>query len=782
MLIAAATGLAMAFFIGDIMLPLGVAGGVPYVAVVAIGWWLPRRRHVFLLALVSTALILAGYWISPPGGVPWVVIANRLLAAFAVWVTAVLLFAIRQEEWTRRLFQAQARVSESQLVDALESIEDGVVVYDADERFVFCNTKYKANLSVIKHLLVPGTPFEVILRALVESGFIAGSEDDPEKYIRDRLARWRNLEPSLQHVADTDQWVMLQEYRTSDGGTMIIRTDVTKVRHTEEALRENEERLRLILDNAVSGIVTIDDTGIIQTFNPAAEKIFGYGSDEVIGENVSMLMTVPDRAKHDGHLENYRRTGGGRIIGIGREVVGLRKNGEEFPLDLGISEQVLSGKKMFTGFIEDVSERQKARAALQDSEERFRDLAETASDWFWEMGPDLRFTYVSERYFEVTGRTPIEIIGKTRLEHADTAAFEAVPEEWQKHLDDLEARRPFSNFVRSNFGLPGGLYEGRRYFIRLSGRPRFGDDGEFLGYRGTATDITPRMEAENALRAARDELEDRVQERTRELSSEVQERKRMEADLRMAKEAAEYSDRSKSDFLANMSHELRTPLNSIIGFSDLVKSEIYGAIGNPRYLEYIEDINASGRHLLDLIKDILDVSKIEAGAIDMADEEVVIAGAAKACLSMIRERADRAGVRLESDIPADLPDVRGDNLRVKQVLLNLIGNAVKFTSSDGRVLVTAGVMDGGVFVTVMDTGIGIAQEDLERVTEPFSQAAHAMTCGYEGTGLGLSLVKSLMALHDGKLVIESEPDQGTVATIHFPEHRTIRADKIKTPA
>jgi signal transduction histidine kinase len=231
-----------------------------------------------------------------------------------------------------------------------------------------------------------------------------------------------------------------------------------------------------------------------------------------------------------------------------------------------------------------------------------------------------------------------------------------------------------------------------------------------------------------------------------------------------------------------MSHELRTPLNSIIGFSDMLLSEIYGAIENQRYLEYLGDINASGRHLLDLINNILDVSKIEAGAMDMADEEVKIAAAADACLSMVKERAVRAGVSLECNIPADLPSVRGDALRIKQVLLNLIGNAIKFTPSGGHVMVTAGLRDGGVFVTISDTGIGIAEEDLKRVTEPFSQAAKGMTRNYEGTGLGLSLVKSMMALHEGKFSIESVLSQGTEVTIQFPKHRTILPDQIKTTA
>ena len=780
LLIAAAAGLAAAFFIGDVLLPLGVAGGVPYVAVVGIGWWLPWRRHVFLLALVSTVLILAGYLYSPPGGVPWAVVANRLLAVLAVWVTAALLIAIRREKWARRQSQAQANVSENRLIDALESIEDGVALYDSDDRFVFCNTKYKDNLSVIKHMFVPGTPFEDILRAVTKARFVTGAADDPEKYIQDRMERRRNLEPSLLHIAETDQLVMLKEYRTSDGGTLIVRTDITEIKRAEKKLRESEGRFRAVIDSVPSSIVIkgLDHRRLIvnktfsRWFNAESEASLGTRQMENFDQKTVDLIFAHERmVAETGKIIEQERTVT-HPDGITRDMFV-----QKFPIRDEDGQIIAVGS-----MASDVTQRKQVEVELLESEKRFRDLAETASDWFWEADAEHRYTYVSERYFEITGRSTSDVMGKTRAETVDQRVFQEEREVWQKHLDDMEARRPFSNFIMSRPGPAGGPYEGRRYFVRMAGRPHFSKDGEFLGYRGTSTDITPQMEAENALRQARDDLEQRVEERTRELSDEVEERKRIEADLRLAKETAEYSDRTKSEFLANMSHELRTPLNSIIGFSDMLLSEIYGAIENQRYLEYLGDINASGRHLLDLINDILDVSKIEAGAMDMADEEVKIAAAADACLSMVKERAVRAGVSLECNIPADLPSVRGDALRIKQVLLNLIGNAIKFTPSGGHVMVTAGLRDGGVFVTISDTGIGIAEEDLKRVTEPFSQAAKGMTRNYEGTGLGLTLVKSMMALHEGKFSIESVLSQGTEVTIQFPKHRTILPDQIKTTA
>ena len=216
---AAACGLALVFFIGDLLLPLGMAGGVPYVAVVAAAWWLPRRRHILFLAFVSSVLLLIGYLYSPSGELTWPAFTNRILALFAVWMTAALLFVIRKEEWAGQRFQRLARENEALLIDAMESIDDGIALYDADDRFVFCNSYYRFKNSEIDQMLTPGMPFEDVIRAVTKVNYVTGSSEDPESYIRERLFRHRNLEPSMLHIAETDQWVMLREYRTTDGGT-----------------------------------------------------------------------------------------------------------------------------------------------------------------------------------------------------------------------------------------------------------------------------------------------------------------------------------------------------------------------------------------------------------------------------------------------------------------------------------------------------------------------------------------------------------------------------------
>ena len=255
---------------------------------------------------------------------------------------------------------------------------------------------------------------------------------------------------------------------------------------------------------------------------------------------------------------------------------------------------------------------------------------------------------------------------------------------------------------------------------------------------------------------------------------EITLRKRVEAKLRQAKEEAELASRSKTEFLANISHELRTPLNAIIGFAEILSSQIFGALGDQRYVHYAADIRDSGEHLLNLINDVLDVSKIEFGKLDLNEEPVDIAAVLESCTRLMRDRAESAGLELRTELPEELPLLQGDARRLKQILLNLMSNAVKFTPAGGEVVVRAALVPDGMTLAVTDTGIGIAASDLDTALRPFGQIDSRMARKYQGSGLGLPLTKSMIELHGGRLTLKSEAGRGTVATVWLPAARMIR--------
>jgi signal transduction histidine kinase len=257
-------------------------------------------------------------------------------------------------------------------------------------------------------------------------------------------------------------------------------------------------------------------------------------------------------------------------------------------------------------------------------------------------------------------------------------------------------------------------------------------------------------------------------------------RKRVEAILRQAKEEAELASRTKTEFLANISHELRTPLNAIIGFAEILSGQIFGKLGDERYVHYAADIRDSGQHLLTLINDVLDVSKIEFGKLELNEEPVDIVAVLESCMRLMRDRAEEAGLELRSELPKEVPFIQADARRFKQILLNLMSNAVKFTPAGGRVAVRVSLPTDGVSIAVVDTGIGIARSDLDKALRPFGQIDSRMARKYQGTGLGLPLTKSMIELHGGTLTLDSEAGSGTTATIWLPRERIIHLTETQT--
>lgn len=609
------------------------------------------------------------------------------------------------------------------------------------------------------------------------------------------------------------------------------------------------------LDNMSQGVVVYDEDLIVIGFNRRALEILNIPSGEVsVGESFAKWVRYVVEHSGDDSERTFEERYEDRIA-IAKSFAPYSANKKQ--IDDKIIE--VSGKPVpGVGYVTtytDVTERKLAEKVARESERRFKDFAEIGSDWFWEMGPDLKFTYHSSRYFEITGFRPEDKIGTTRTQYVDPNGFAVESEKWTAHLADLAARRSFKNFEYEFKGL-----DGRIIHARISGAPVFGDTGKFLGYRGTGTDITnivqnakalrdneerfralidnlpsfinlkdqdgryqlinqkhseifgfeeqqivgkviseflPGMQSDDALAQERTVLESRtavtherklvVDNQVKEflvtkfpifdgsgeiaglgtIGTDITQLKQAQVALMAAKIEAEAANRSKSKFLAAMSHDLRTPLNAIIGFADAICLQYFGEI-NEKYQEYANDIRWSGEHLLSLIGDILDLSSIEAGKQVLNKQEIPFVVVVMECEKIIKGEARTLGVELLIDVPDDLPSVYADRRAMKKILLNLLSNSVKFTPQGGTVTLALAVCENHHVLTISDTGIGIAEDKIATITDPFVRGVNDPYTSQEGVGLGLSIVQSLVDLHEGTLDITSDAGEGTTVTVTFP--------------
>ena len=369
------------------------------------------------------------------------------------------------------------------------------------------------------------------------------------------------------------------------------------------------------------------------------------------------------------------------------------------------------------------------RSELDASEQRFQDFARSASDWYWEMDEELRFSYFSERFEAVTGVPPEKLLGKTRQE---TGIPDVDLEAWQQHLADLAAHRPFRSFIH-----PRRKADGELVWLSVNGQPYYDGEGRFRGYRGTGANVT-RL-------------------------------KQVEDDLRVSRDRAEVANRAKSEFLANMSHEIRTPMTAVIGMAELLLESPL----SDRQRDKVETIIGSGEGLLVIINDILDLSRLEAGKLEIRPRDIGLHSLLHGVVELMADKARAKGLELSIDLPEGLPErVHADGARIRQVLINLVGNAIKFTERGGvRIRASLGTRTAGLVglrFSVEDSGSGISQDDLQRLFEKFEQGDSATNRHYGGSGLGLAISKQLVELMDGEIGADSALGQGSTFWFTLP--------------
>ncbi|TPQ29240.1 hybrid sensor histidine kinase/response regulator [Methylomonas koyamae] len=524
------------------------------------------------------------------------------------------------------------------------------------------------------------------------------------------------------------------------------------IQQRDDALHQLNLFQRTILDNAAHGIVSTNCDGIVTSFNPAAERLLGYPAAEVVGRATPALWHDSEEiALCAGELSaQFGQTitpDFGVFTALAqyhspeeRQWTFIRSDGSRLPVNLSVTALRDESGRIggFVGLFYDLSERKQAQQRLQLLSFALDKVRET----ILLMGEnDPRFLYVNQSGAHTLGYSVAELTGGMSVYDIDPTW---TPEMWREFWPQLLEHRQIQ------FESMHCTRQGRVFPVEITGNA-FEFDGKTYNL-AICRDISQRKRAEEELRHYRDRLEETVQHRTEE--------------LQMARDAAETANKAKSAFLANMSHELRTPLNAILGFSSLMRKSAQLA---ERDLRNLDIINRSGEHLLSLINQVLEMAKIESGQVPLAEATFDLQAMVDDVLNMMRARATEKGLSLALDRASAFPQfIVGDQSRLRQVLINLVGNALKFTFKGGVTVRLRSKLNATahLLIEVEDTGIGIAEQDRQRIFEPFVQIGQ--TAASKGTGLGLSITRQFVQLMNGSIGLESVEGQGSLFRVELP--------------
>ena len=528
---------------------------------------------------------------------------------------------------------------------------------------------------------------------------------------------------------------------------LLLRSRILKTRRQN---LENQNRLSSLTGIIFDSVLAIDQKGIVQTVNPAVEKVFGYSPKEVIGKNVKLLMPEPYFSEHDGYLENYLRTGEKKIINMVREVRGLHKNGSSFPMELSVSETTENDKKIFVGVLRDISERKASELAMELVNRERNLILNSAGEGIFGLDLEGNTTFANQAACKMLGYSEEEIIGKGQhvlIHHSyldgthypkEKCPIYAAFKDGKVHHENEEV------FWKKN---------GSNFPVEYMSKPII-DLGKVVGAVVTFTDITARKNSEKELQHAYNELEKRIQERTHELNQ--------------AKELAEHHNQTKSEFLSRMSHELRTPMNAILGFAQIMNESRKDPLPDS-HKSRISQILKAGNHLLELINEVLDLARVEAGKTTVSLEPINIAELIVDVLSVIRPMAEKFNIDLIDKITAqNSVHIFADRTRLKQVLLNLLSNGIKYNRKEGSVTLSLEKQkDSTIYILVTDTGMGIPSEKLEKIFVPFDRLG-AEGSEVEGTGIGMTISKRLIELMNGRIHVHSTMGKGSQFSVSLP--------------